>query len=122
MNPGQPPPAVDVEEVACHRWEPKFSIDDCGSCGACCHKGFDVLAVAKDDPFKTLHPELVQLRDDGEHCLPRPGGTCVCLDGDGQAATPYRCRYYEERPKNCREFEVAGDACLVARRRVGLSR
>jgi hypothetical protein len=33
----------------------------------------------------------------------------------------YRCRIYAERPRACAEFEIAGDACLTARRRVGLS-
>ena len=114
-------PKVEATEQACEKWEPKFSIEDCGSCGACCREGFDLLTVTADDPFKQLHPELVQLRDDGSHCVPRPDGICVALDGDG-ATTPYRCRHYENRPKNCGHFEVGGDGCLQARRRVGLSR
>ena len=57
-----------------------------------------------------------------EYIVPRPNGICVGLDGNGEAANPYRCRHYETRPKNCADFEVAGDACLLARRRVGLSR
>jgi hypothetical protein len=115
-------PFVESQEPACEKWEPVFTIDDCGSCGACCRQGFDLLTVANDDPFKRLLPELVQLRDDGEHCVPRPDGVCVALDGDGSEPNPYRCRHYDVRPKNCSEFEVAGEACLLARRRVGLSR
>jgi hypothetical protein len=113
-------PAIHADEQACERWEKKFDIEDCGSCGACCREGFDLLTVTNRDPFRKLHPELVQLHN-GEHCVPRPNGVCVALDGDG-ATTPYRCRHYETRPKNCADFEVAGDACLLARRRVGLSR
>ena len=146
-------PAVDSDEKACERWEQPFSIEDCGSCGACCRQGFDL--VAADDSFCKLHPELVQLRvstseDEStnkntsecgnasdneiagenespseiasEYIVPRPNGICVGLDGNGEAANPYRCRHYETRPKNCADFEVAGDACLLARRRVGLSR
>ena len=118
--PGKRAPTVTENEQACERWEQKFDIEDCGTCGACCHRGFDVLAVTTRDPFKSLHPELVQLHD-GEYRVPRPDGACVALDGDGKAA-PYRCRHYDTRPKNCRDFEVGGDACLIARRRVGLSR
>jgi hypothetical protein len=120
--PGKTAPAVDFDEQACERWEPKFAAEDCGSCGACCRQGFDLLTVSTRDPFRNLHPELVQLRDDGEHCVPRPGGVCVALDGDGAESNPYRCRHYATRPKNCADFEVAGDACLLARRRVRLSR
>lgn len=120
-QPGKNAPAVQADEQACERWEPTLTADDCGSCGACCRQGFDLLPVSARDPFVSLHPELVQLQGD-EHFVPRPEGTCVALDGDGTASAPYRCRHYATRPKNCRDFEVAGDACLLARRRVGLSR
>lgn len=114
--------SVGADERACDRWEWKISIEDCGTCGACCREGFHVVDVAEEDPFREKHPELVQLRGEGEYCVPRPGGVCVALEGDGASGAPYRCRFYEDRPSNCREFEVAGEACLVARRRVGLSR
>ena len=113
-------PMVETNERACEKWETEFTIEDCGSCGACCRQGFDLLTVTADDPFKKLYPELVQLRDDGEHCVPRPDGICVALDGDGDS-TPYRCRHYDNRPKNCGLFEVGGHGCLQARQRVGLS-
>jgi Fe-S-cluster containining protein len=44
----------------------------------------------------------------------------VALEGDGERAD-FRCRVYEARPSACADFEIAGDACLEARRRVGLS-
>ncbi len=117
----EPTPTVGSGEQACERWERKLSIDDCGWCGACCRQGFDLVTVSADDPFSKLHPQLVQLRDDGEMFLPRPDGACVALQGNG-AADLFRCRHYDTRPKNCADFEVAGDACLSARQRVGLSR
>ena len=115
-------PSVDSNEQACERWEPTFSIEYCGTCGACCRQGFDLLTVSKHDPFRQLHPQLVQLRDDGEFCVPRPEGKCIALAGNGAEENLYRCRHYATRPMNCADFEVAGDACLQARRRVGLSR
>ena len=118
---GKNAPVVQAEEQACERWERTLTSEDCGTCGACCRQGFDLVPVSPRDPFAKLHPELVQLRD-GEQFVPRPDGICVALDGDGTANAPYRCRHYDTRPKNCRDFEVAGDACLLARRRVGLSR
>ena len=41
---------------------------------------------------------------------------CGALIGDG----PYPCVIYAERPEACRELEAGGDACALARRRVGL--
>ena len=119
--PGETAPEVAASERACRRWEPKFTIEDCGSCGACCRQGFEILEVTATDPFRELHPELVQLQN-GEHRVLRPNGVCVALQGNGDEATPYRCQHYETRPENCGDFEVGGDACLLARRRVGLSR
>ena len=119
-EPEKAAPTVHTDEQACERWEKKFDIEDCGECGACCREGFDLLSVSDHDPFLKLHPELVQLHN-GENCVPRPAGVCVALDGDG-VVTPYRCRHYASRPKNCADFEVGGDACLLARRRNGLSR
>lgn len=119
---GEVSPVVNAEETACQRWEPKFGIEDCGSCGACCRQGFNLLTVSPADPFLQMHPELIQLRDDGEHHVPRPDGVCVALAGDGDKENPYRCRHYATRPENCAEFLVGGEACLEARRRVGLSR
>ena len=114
--------AVDSSEKACERWERRFTIEDCGECGACCRQGFNLLTVAPTDPFLKLYPDLVQLRDDGEHCVGRPDGVCVALSGDGSQSNPYRCRHYADRPENCADFEVGGEACLQARRRVGLSK
>ncbi len=119
--PGKAAPPVHSDEQACERWEQKLAAEDCGTCGACCRQGFDMVSVSARDPFRKLHPELVQLQNT-EYIVPRPGGICVALDGDGAAETPYRCRHYATRPQNCQDFEVAGDACLLARRRVGLSR
>lgn len=118
--PGKAAPPVQTDEQACERWEPQLTAEACGACGACCRQGFDLLPVTPRDPFTKLHPELVQLQH-GEHVVPRPDGHCVALDGDGTHTAPWRCRHYDTRPKNCRDFEVAGDACLLARRRVGLS-
>ena len=47
------------------------------------------------------------------------GNLVVFFNAD--AATPFRCRIYEDRPRACADFPIAGAACLDARRRVGLS-
>jgi hypothetical protein len=110
---------VFADTLACERYEPKLSAESCRSCGACCREGFDRVDVRPRDAIRKHHPMLVHEDTWGLH-LPRPGGRCVALDTDAEHG--HRCRVYPERPKSCREFAVGGDACLEARRRVGLSR
>jgi Putative zinc- or iron-chelating domain len=112
---------VASEAAACERWEPKLEEAACGNCGACCHRGFDLVQVSATDPFRKRHPNLL-VSEGRRSWLPRPGGNCVVLTGDGSSHEPYKCTLYVERPRSCRLFEVAGDACLVARQRTGLSK
>lgn len=117
---GDHQPRVRVDQQACERFEPQLSEADCGSCGACCREGFDLVPVSRLDPFRTKHAELC-VADDTFTWLPRPEGRCVALRGDGHRQ-PFRCGVYDERPRSCSEFMVGGDACLLARQRVGISR
>jgi hypothetical protein len=112
---------VDPSARACERFEAKQHRDPCASCGACCREGFDLVQVRARESIARLHPALVSADGYGMH-VPRPNGRCVALDGQGHSSAPYRCRVYAERPRACADFEVFGDACLEARRRVGLSR
>jgi hypothetical protein len=108
---------VTGEARACVRFEPKLSEAACRVCGACCREGFDRVDVGARELLKKTHPELVKIDGYGAH-LARPDGRCVALS-DTEAG--HTCRIYAERPRACAAFEVAGDACLTARRRVGLS-
>ena len=110
---------VQASEQACVRFEHTFGEEECAPCGACCREAFDRVEVRARDLVKKRHPQLVQRDGYGDH-LPRPGGRCVALDGDG-SAEPYRCRVYADRPQSCADFALRGDACLTARRRVGKS-
>ncbi len=110
---------INAADQACVRFEAKLDADACGRCGACCREAFDRVEVSTRDPIKKRHPELVAYDVFGPH-LPRPHGRCVALEGDGNSAR-YLCRIYEDRPKSCGDFAIAGDACLEARRRVGIS-
>lgn len=116
-NPGA---RVAPEQPACVRHEPRFEPEICRQCGACCREAFHRVELSRGDQVKKRHPELVVVDGWGAH-LPRPDGRCVALDGQGTAREPFHCRIYEERPRNCRQLEIASDACLDARRRVGLS-
>lgn len=108
---------VSASDRACVRFEPKLDAASCLSCGACCREAFDRVDVRASDLIKKLRPELISVDGYGAH-LARPGGLCVALRKvDGQ----HLCQVYEQRPRACAEFEIAGDACLTARRRVGLS-
>ncbi len=110
--------ATRASHPACERWEPALR---CETCGACCREAFDVIEVGAREPFAKKHRALLVVREPGPLDLPRPGGRCPPLVGDGSQAAPYRCTLHAERPRTCRDFAVGGDACLTARRRVGLS-
>lgn len=90
---------------------------DCASCGACCREAYHVVEIDEDDPFLEAHSGLVTMPD-GRAVLERPGGLCValCSSQNGE----YHCSIYPTRPRNCRDFEVGGENCLDARKRVGL--
>jgi Fe-S-cluster containining protein len=103
------------------RWERKFGGEACGTCGACCREGFDLAPVRRGEAIARLHPDLVQRGAGGWVGVPRPAGRCLALVGAGTTEAPYRCRVYRDRPRACTDLEVAGDACLAARRRAGLS-
>ncbi len=113
--------AFSDEQAACERWEPKLQPSDCFRCGACCHNGFDVVEVSASELFARRHPELIEVRSVDRRVVPRPGGRCLVLTGDGSPAAPYLCRYYDERPRSCRTFPQGGDACLAARLRCGIA-
>jgi hypothetical protein len=102
---------------ACVRFEPKLDVEACFSCGACCREGFDRVDVRATDLIKRARPDLISVDGYGAH-LARPRGLCVALTKSG---TQYLCQVYAQRPRACADFEIAGDACLTARRRVGLS-
>jgi hypothetical protein len=115
--PAQRGKRVDAADRACVRYEPKLDAESCVRCGACCREAFDRVDVRAGDLIKKVRPELVASDGYGAH-LPRPGGLCVALS---KVADRYLCQSYQARPRACAEFEIAGDACLTARRRVGLS-
>ncbi|HWM87951.1 MAG TPA: YkgJ family cysteine cluster protein [Kofleriaceae bacterium] len=110
------PVAVAAEWPACARWEEPL---DCQECGACCRAAYHSVTVDRDDPVLELRPELVI--DRGSYLeLRRAGDRCAALTG-GQSGEQFACTIYAERPRPCREFELGGENCLIARRRVGLS-
>ncbi len=110
----------DPAQPACEYYERKLTHEDCFSCGACCHKGFDVVEVKATERFARRHPDLIEVRSADRCVVPRPDGRCVALDGKGSPEAPFLCRHYDERPRSCRDFELGGDACLVARQRAAL--
>ncbi|MBK8801051.1 MAG: YkgJ family cysteine cluster protein [Fibrobacteres bacterium] len=120
-NRGNPPSSVDASTPACSRWEPVEAVGDCIACGACCREGYDYAPVEADEAAGLLHPHLVTTKPDGMRRLDRPGGLCVALDRSvGNKGFP--CTIYRNRPKACAQLAPGSLACLVARKRVGLSR
>jgi len=105
---------------ACIRWESRREVEDCLSCGACCREGYSFAPVESDEALAHAHPELVRVCPDGSCRLDRPEGLCVALDRSAPGGYP--CKVYPLRPRACAELSAGSLACLVARRRVGLSR
>lgn len=103
---------------ACERFERAL---DCRACAACCREGYDLVLVSPRDPVARKHPHLV--RHQGRLLeIRRDGPRCAALAGGHGRGEPYACAIYDDRPRCCRELEAGGEHCLVARRRVGLSR
>ena len=107
----------------CVRWEAPV---DCLTCGACCREAYHSVTVAMRDPVVWKRPELI-VREGHRFEIRREGERCAALsDRRGlpvlAEAPLFSCNIYEDRPRPCREFEAGGRHCLVARRRVGLSR
>jgi hypothetical protein len=115
--PAQPGPVVSADGVGCYRHEPRLTVSDCRACGACCRQGYHLVGVEPDEP--AAQTGLATPDRWGGLSVPRPDGYCAAL---AQRCAPWTCTIYDRRPSACAEFEVAGEACLTARRRVGLSR
>lgn len=106
---------VDSSWPGCERFERKL---DCQTCGACCRAAYHSVTVEDDDAVIAAHPELIVRRDSYIE-LRRNSDRCAALLGS--VASGFTCSIYSERPRPCREFELGGEHCLVARRRVGLT-
>lgn len=65
----------------------------CGTCNACC-KDFDEIFLEDDEKEKYEYA----VSDDGRATLAREDGHCKYLVDD-------RCTTYEDRPKNCKQFD-----------------
>lgn len=121
FRPGRAAKRIDNNWPACARWEVILTDDSCGSCGACCRQGYSLAPVKRGEAMRKAHPEWIRESALGAH-LPRPNGICVALCGDGSEASPWRCRDYPVRMRACAELAAGSKACLIARRRTGLSR
>jgi len=103
-------------------------IDSCDDCGACCRvvtlppfrRAFDGEGEEAWECLRWDRPDLMAeflaadraRRADGD---PSFGTPCLWLDPDSG-----RCRHYDHRPRDCREFAVGGPDCRDARRRAGV--
>jgi hypothetical protein len=110
---------IEAAFPACERWERPV---DCFTCGACCREAYHTVTVSMRDPVVWKQPGLVA-RSGHRFSILRSGDRCAALEReDAGAGARYRCSIYDDRPRTCRDFEQGGRHCLVARRRVGLSR
>jgi len=102
---------------------------DCQQCGACCTNPASIPATG----YVSLTPdESKQMKRLGLSVVPAAGnknlGTRyradasypVCVALRGEVSRSCRCAVYDERPRNCRQFEVGSVLCLAAREKAGL--
>jgi Fe-S-cluster containining protein len=109
---------------------PKPSFD-CQTCGACCvqfgpHDGTAYVYLDRDEVHQMRSLGLPVVRQAmGGVCLGATshdgaGGRPACVAFTGHLGGPCGCGIYEERPSICRDFEVGGELCRVARSQAGL--
>jgi hypothetical protein len=101
-------------------------VPDCLPCGACCHLLY--CAPIKPGEEKALPPEtyweITVTTDIGEFVIDRyfrrqsPVPNCVALKG--RVGESVACSVYENRPRNCRDFDAGSDRCHALRRACGL--
>lgn len=96
---------------------------DCTACAACCREAFDTVPVEDDDRVTLARrADWIETDADGWRHLRRVpvasgcGTRCAALEGDG----PFHCVIYEDRPSACSGLDAGSEACLFARRRLGL--
>ena len=107
---------------------------DCQTCGACCASPYtgDAYVALDDGEAKRLTlrglPVIFQQQGgDPPEFLPKLGtkldahATKVCAAFGGSVRSSCFCSIYEERPNACRQFDVGGNACREARRRMGFT-
>src|SRR5690349_5952492 len=99
--------------------------ESCAGCGLCCEgKGSPVVLYASRPEWQTEHPfrppglPVELIREIDEHFAGLYRGqespeSCLWFDAEAR-----RCRHYEWRPQVCRDFELAGTACLTLRRAI----
>lgn len=107
---------------ACDRWEAPVA---CQTCGACCREAYHSVTVSVRDPVVWKQPDMI-IRHGHRFEIRREGPRCAALvDRRAEPARRlpvFSCTIYDDRPQPCRDFQAGGRHCLVARRRVGLSR
>ena len=104
---------VQADWQACTNWEQKL---DCLSCAACCGPAYDTVEVSSRDPVRHLHPEWIEKHDKRFQVKRRSDNYCAALLKNNH------CQIYADRPRCCRDFEVASHNCLFARRRLGFTK
>jgi len=95
---------------------PLIIIDSCADCGACCMQTpvppFEPGEEAAYD-LSAEQTKLIADRIAADECfdvLP-----CVWFD-----AATRQCRYYDQRPNACRQFEIGSPLCRLSRSDIGL--
>jgi Fe-S-cluster containining protein len=107
---------------------------DCQTCGACCvspNTGDAYVALSDSEATRMTWAQLpvILQRQGGDppEFLPKLGTKLdanamnVCAAFGGVVRSTCFCSIYADRPQACRQFDVGGNACREARRKVGLA-
>jgi len=92
---------------------------DCQACAACCRHAYDLVPVTRREAAVVRHPPLIESKGRLLY-IRRDAQKRRCAALAGEAAGPYRCTIYADRPATCRDFASGSASCVEARRRVGL--
>jgi Fe-S-cluster containining protein len=102
---------------------------DCQSCGACClgdpggGEGYVSLTAGDQQRLQRFGLPLVELRGQvtlGTVAHDGPGGDRICVAFAGTVGKDCSCTLYKDQPKACRNFEVGGALCQLARHLAGM--
>ncbi len=97
---------------------------DCRGCGACCYgaEGVDVVTPVLLSEARVLVGLTVYRQDLNMLVLKQvPSGNGIkCKSLVGTPGLRVTCNVYKDRPSFCKEMTPGDDACLAARKRMGL--
>jgi len=84
---------------------------NCKNCGLCCTWEVEIYPEDKDDIPKEMTERIKTSLEELRIMRLRPGtNVCIALD-----LKTKKCTIHNKKPTSCKEFEIGGHDCLLAR-------